>query len=84
MKTIHPGIAILFLSLVTVSVGEAASCEARPSGGHASLAQEFTVAAEDSGACVYEMGSQTFCTNVTKAGCDELRGKWTKNGKCQG
>ena len=84
MKIIHPVIAIVFLALFTVSPGDAVSREARSSDGHASRAQESTLAAEDSGTCVYQMGSQTFCTNVTKAGCDELRGKWTRNGKCQG
>ena len=84
MKTIRPVIAIAFLMLFTVSPGDAASRAAVPPGGNASRAQESALAAEDSGACVYQMGSQTFCTNVTKAGCDELRGKWTRNGKCQG
>ena len=84
MKTIRPVIAIVFLALFTVSPGEAASRDAGSACGPASRAPQSTLAAEDSGACVYEMGSQTVCTNVTKAGCDELRGKWTRNGKCQG
>ena len=84
MKTIRPVLAIVCLTIFTVSPGDAASRAAGSPGANASCTQESALAAEDSGACVYQMGSQTFCTNVTKAGCDELRGKWTRNGNCQG
>lgn len=38
---------------------------------------------KNTGACVYQAGSNTYCANdMTKSQCDALRGIWTAGGRC--
>jgi hypothetical protein len=36
----------------------------------------------DSGACVYVAGSKTYCAQLSRDQCNQLRGAFTSGGKC--
>ena len=46
------------------------------------IIETLNAVSADNGACVYTAGSSTYCNQLTKSQCDQLKGIWTKGGKC--